>query len=117
MVAPVLTPQDEQIVLDELFRPQSLPRGPQSEQRIVFCGISWERYLAFDRKLGDDRPGPRLYYLEGELEIMTTSNEHERVKKWVADLLAIYFEEMEIEIMPRGQATMRRALKEAGAEP
>src|SRR5438132_4532022 len=48
---------------------------------------------------------------------MTTSNEHESVKKLVADLLAIYFEETEIEIMPRGQATMRRALKEAGAEP
>ncbi len=68
-------------------------------------------------KLGDDRPGPRLYYLDGELEIMTTSNEHERIKEWIGDLLADYFFETGVEIMPRGQATMRLALKQAGAEP
>ena len=32
---------------------------------------------------------------------MTSSNEHERVKKSIADLLAVYFEETGIEIMPR----------------
>jgi len=32
------------------------------------------------------------------------------------DLMAVYFEEASIEIMPRGQATMRKALKQAGAE-
>ena len=109
-------PADEQIISDELLRPEPLPDGTQPERRIVFGGISWRRYLAFDKKLGDDRPGPRLYYLDGELEIMTTSNEHERVKKWIGGLLEIYFEETGIEIMPRGQATMR-LVKKAGAEP
>jgi len=117
MVASVLTHEDGLSELDELLRPEPLSPGAEPEQRVVFCGISWNRYLAFDKKLGDDRPGPRLYYLEGELEIMTTSNEHERVKKWIGDLLADYFLETGIEIMPRGQATMRLALKEAGAEP
>src|SRR5437660_11695845 len=70
-----------------------------------------------DKKLGDDRPGPRLYYLDGELEIMNTSNEHERIKKWIADFFADYFMEAGVEIMPRGQATMRLAMKKAGAEP
>jgi len=32
-------------------------------------------------------------------------------------LLDIYFDYIGVEIMPRGQATMRLALKEAGAEP
>jgi len=117
MVAPALRPHDEQIVFDELLRPEHPANGPQPEHRIVFSPVSWDRYLDIDKKLGDDRPGPRLYYLEGQLELMTTSNEHERVKKWIADLLAIYFEETGIDIMPRGQATMRLALKEAGAEP
>jgi Uma2 family endonuclease len=117
MVAPVLTPEDERIVLDELFRSEPPKNGPPPEQRIVFCGISWERYLAVDQKLGDDRPGPRLYYLEGELEIMTTSNEHERVKKWIGGLLEIYFEAAGTELFPRGQATIRLDLKQAGAEP
>ena len=90
----------------ELLRPEPTADGFESEERLVFCGVSWERYLA----LGDDRPGPRFYYLNGELEIMTTSNEHERIKKWIGDLMAVYFEEADIEIMPRGQATMRKAL-------
>src|SRR2546427_11476639 len=48
---------------------------------------------------------------------MTTSNEHERIKKWIGGFLDIYFDEVRLEIMPRGQATMRLALQQAGAEP
>src|SRR5437660_9081088 len=117
MVASVLTHEDQAVELDELLRPEPLVQGGEPEQRVIFCGLSWNRYLAFDKKLGDERPGPRLYYLDGELEIMTTSNEHERIKKWIADFLADYFMEAGVEIMPRGQATMRLAMKKAGAEP
>lgn len=117
MVAPVQTSLQEASVLTELLRPDIRSEGAEPEQRIVYSDISWERYLDFDNELGDDRPGPRLYYLDGQLEIMSTSEEHERIKKWIADLMAVYFEETGIEIMPRGQATMRAALKKAGAEP
>jgi Uma2 family endonuclease len=115
MVAPVQTETPE--VLTELLRPDIRFKGAEPEQRVVYSDISWERYLAFDKELGHDRPGPRLYYLDGQLEIMSTSDEHEKIKKWIADLLAVYFEETGIEIIPRGQATMRLALKRAGAEP
>jgi Uma2 family endonuclease len=101
----------------ELPRPEPLADGILPEERLVICGISWERYLAFDKALGDDRPGPRFYYLDGELEIMTTSNEHERVKEWIGGFLDDYFLEQNIETIPRGQATMRNAMKRAGAEP
>ncbi len=117
MVAPVLIHEDGQSVLDEILLPELLACGEEPEQRVVFCGISWNRYLSFDQKLGDDRPGPRLYFLDEELEIMTTSNEHERIKKWLGGLVEIFFERIGIEITPRGQATMRLALKKAGAEP
>src|SRR5579862_3236615 len=83
MVASALTRLAEESGLDELLRPEPLADGTEPEQRIIYCPISWDRYLAFDKKLGDDRPGPRLYYLDSELEIMTTSNEHERVKRWI----------------------------------
>ena len=116
MLSSVLTNPDEAAASFELH-PEPLADGAEPEARVVYCGISWERYLAFDKRLGDDRPGPRLYYLDGELEIMTTSNEHERIKKWIGGFMDIYFDEIGIEIMPRGQATMRLALKEAGAEP
>jgi Uma2 family endonuclease len=101
----------------DLLRPEPLPDGTEPEERLIICGLSWQRYLDLDKALGDDRPGPRFYYLDGDLEIMTTSNGHERIKKWTGDFLADYFLEIEDEIMPRGQATMRLALKEAGSEP
>src|SRR5437016_13997590 len=103
MLSSVLTYPGEAPACAEL-RPDPLADGAEPEERLIACGISWNRYLAFDKALGDDRPGPRLYYLDGELEIVTTSNEHERVKKWIADFLADYFLEAGIEIVPRGQA-------------
>src|SRR5438477_8235045 len=111
MVAPVVTSENAGSALDELLRPDPLTHGGEPEQRVVFCGISWKRYLVFDKKLGNDRPGPRLYYLDGELEIMTTSNEHERIKEWIGGFIEDYFLQAGIESMPRGQATMRQALK------
>lgn len=117
MVASLLTGQPPSGDLADLLRPEPLPDGTEPEERLIICGLSWQRYLDLDKALGDDRPGPRFYYLDGELEIMTTSNEHERIQTWIGDLLAIYFDEIADEIMPRGQATLRLALKEAGAEP
>ena len=90
--------------------------GTSGEDRLVVSGISWEQYLQFDEALGHDRPDPRLYYFDGEMEIMSTSLKHEELKKWLADLLGDYFYEARIETFPHGQATMR-ILKEAGAEP
>jgi Uma2 family endonuclease len=116
MVASVSKPAED-LSWEELLRPDLLVHGAEPEQRIVFSGISWKRYLAFDKTLGDERPGPRLYYLDGELEVMSTSEEHEGIKKWIATFLEDFFFEHEFVIMPRGQATMRLALKQAGAEP
>src|SRR5689334_19812974 len=92
--------EGESKAIDELLRPERLEDGSEPEQRVIYCGISWDHYLAFDKRLGDDRPGPRLYFLDRELEIMTTSNKHEYNKKWIADLLAIYFEEKAVEVFP-----------------
>src|SRR5205814_840014 len=115
MLSTVLTDPEKAAACVEL-RPAALADGAEPEERVVTSGISWEEYLVFDKKLGDDRPDPRLFYLDGELEIVTTSNEHERIKKWIGDFLSDYFLQIGIDIMPRGQATMR-ILKEAGAEP
>lgn len=116
MISSALTSGGNGAALEELLKPETAS-GVDPEQRVVYFGISWHRYLALDKKLGDDRSVPRLYFLDRELEIMTTSNEHERIKKWIGDLLADYFFETGVAIFPRGQATMRLALKEAGAEP
>ena len=105
------------LLQEEALRPDVLADGHEPERRVVLCGLSWERYLALDKALGDDRPGPRFYYLDGELEIMSTSEEHERIKTWLGGFMETYFDEIGIEIVTRGQATMRLAFKQAGAEP
>ena len=125
MVEALLTEQQEKMpgleqtrTFVSLLRPDLLADGHEPEQRAVYNDLSWQRYLALDEALGDDRPGPRFYYLDGDLEIMTTSDEHERIKKWVGMLLEIYLEEQtDLEITTRGQATMRIEIKKAGAEP
>jgi hypothetical protein len=86
MVAPAMPQSGKAPTFAELLRPDHFEDGNVPEERVVHCGISWERYLALDKALGDDRPGPRFYYLDGELEIMTASNEHERDKKWIGIL-------------------------------
>ena len=103
--------------LVRLLRPEARADGTEPEARAVLCGVSWTRFLELARALGDDRPGPRFHYLDGDLEIMTTSSEHERIKKWIADLLADYFYEFGPDVVPRGQATLRSAFQQAGAEP
>ncbi len=117
VVASLLTGQSATREFARLLRPDLLPDGYEPEERLILCGVSWERYLALDKALGDDRSGPRFYYLDGDLEIMTTSDEHERIKKWIGSFMDIFLELAGTEIMPRGQATMRAALKLAGAEP
>ena len=98
MISSVLTYGGNGAALEELLRPEAAS-GVDPEQRVVHFGISWDKYLAIDKKLGDDRPVPRLYFLEGELEIMTTSNEHERVKKYLAGFLEDFFLETGIEVV------------------
>ena len=92
------------------------PLGVEPEERVIICSLGWQGYLALDKALGDDRSGPRLYFHDNNLEIVSTSSEHERIKKWIADFIADYLLENDIESVPRGQATMT-LIEETGAEP
>jgi hypothetical protein len=60
--------QGEILEYGDLLLPDLHVNGARPEQRVVYSDISWERYLEFDQKLGPDRQGPRLYYLDGKLE-------------------------------------------------
>ena len=83
---------------------------------MVIVGIGWDGYLELDRELGNDRPGPRFYYLDGDLEIMSTSKEHERIKKWLGGCVEDFLLSEGIPSIPNGQATMR-LVESTGAEP
>ncbi len=98
------------------LRPRRDRDGAEPEERVVFCGVSWDDYLAVDEVLGHDCPGPRLYYLDEELEIMTTSLKHEKLKTWIGVFVADFVFERDIAAFPTGETTMR-IMGKAGAEP
>ena len=107
-------------VLPQLARAiQKAPRDPHlqpGEDRIVVGGVSWEQYLAYDEERGADRSRPRLYYLDEELEIMTTSRSHERLSECLGEMLADYLLTTDREAIPCGQATLQK-VNQGGAEP
>jgi Uma2 family endonuclease len=116
MVASLLTRPGIADAFAEFAHPEPLAGGIAPEERVVWYGIGWERHLALDKALGDDRSGPRFYFLDGDLEIMSTSDEHERIKKLIADCMLLYFMHAGIDFVARGQATMRLS-EHAAAEP
>jgi Uma2 family endonuclease len=87
------------------------------EGRVLLHGVSWETYEGLLKALGNDHPSLRLTYLEGTLEIMTTSPRHERLKKLIARLLEAWAEEANVRLDGYGAATFRRAAAKRGLEP
>ena len=88
-----------------------------AEQRLVLEGISWQQYEILLATLGDNFPNLRLNYLEGTLEIMTNSPEHEELKKVIGMLLEAYFQETRTRFHALGSTTFRKAMKLRGLEP
>lgn len=86
------------------------------EQRLILNSVTWEQYETLRATL-DDFPGLRMTYLEGTLEIMTPSPEHEFDKKTIARLIEIYALEMDIDLSGYGSTTSRKQAKERGLEP
>lgn len=84
---------------------------------VTLHGVSFDQYEALLKALGNDHPSLRLTYLEGTLEIMTTSPEHERIKTLIARLLELWALERDVRLEGYGSATFRKRAKERGLEP
>ena len=65
------------------------PIDEQRDQVVVMRDVSWAVYQMLLDARGE-QPRPRLAYLDGELEIMTTSQRHEVGKKMLARLLEAF---------------------------
>jgi hypothetical protein len=57
MVASLLLDDPASREFAQLLRPEPLPDGTEPEERIILCGLSWQRYLDLDEALGKDRQG------------------------------------------------------------
>jgi Uma2 family endonuclease len=88
----------------------------EEDQRIVLRGMSWQDYEALLAIRGD-RSGVRMYYLDGEIELVSPTKIHEGRKKTLARLLEIWAMESDVALNGFGSWTLKRELREAGAEP
>lgn len=95
---------------------QSLPDLEPGEP-MVLTGVSWAMYERLLVERDRVRPGVRLTFDRGRLEIMTVSRIHERWKGVLARLIERLAEELLIPIVCGGNLTIRREDLERGLEP
>jgi Uma2 family endonuclease len=89
--------------------------APSEEPRIVVTDVPWSTYVMLRDTL--DRPGLRMTYLEGSLEIMRPSKSHEVTKTQIARLLELFCLERDIPLFGFGSTTYRKEEKKRGLEP
>jgi Uma2 family endonuclease len=86
----------------------------QSEQRILLPSVSWQAYVTLRDSIKSG--AVRMTYLQGELEIMTTSRLHEVTRKQIARLLELFCLERDIPLFGYGQMTYQDEETERGLE-
>jgi Uma2 family endonuclease len=84
---------------------------PTKESPLLFEGLTWREFKAVEQLL--DRPGYRLSFLDGVLEIRRMPGEpHETVKKRIAALVELYLLMAGFDFTPTGSMTLE---SESGA--
>lgn len=97
------------------LNPQTFPID-QIDQRVRLHDISWQGFESV-LTLRGDRGGVRICYLQGELELMSPSFNHEFYKTLIGRLVEAYAEERSIELTGCGSWTVKFEVKERGVEP
>lgn len=78
--------------------------------------VPWSGFEA-QLALRGDAPAPRIAYLDGAMELMSPSVDHERLKTNICRLLETYAMARGIELSGYGGWTLRNAPKASGLEP
>ncbi|MDY6782363.1 MAG: Uma2 family endonuclease [Cyanobacteriota bacterium] len=77
------------------------------DQRFIHSGITWSQFKSIQAGFLDS-PGIQLFYYRGELEILSTSPDHEIVKGNLGYLLETYLVEREIDFMGTGSCSLEK---------
>lgn len=94
----------------------SSPSSFEEDQRVVLRAMAWQDFEALLAIRGE-RSGVRMYYLDGEIEIVSPTKIHEGRKKTLARLLEIWAMESDVALNGFGSWTLKNEIREAGAEP
>lgn len=85
--------------------PTALSTPSQKTEPLLFEGLTWREFKAVEQLL--DRPGYRLSFLDGVLEIRKMPGEpHETVKKRIAALVELYLLMAGFDFTPTGSMTL-----------
>ena len=77
----------------------------KAETPITITDLTWREFKATEQLI--DRPGVRLSFLDGILEIrQMPSEKHETVKERIGTLLDLYLLQMSIDYTPTGSMTL-----------
>jgi Uma2 family endonuclease len=87
-----------------------------SQEHVYLPGVSFATYEALVEEI-EDRRHLRITYYHGAMEIMSPSQNHERVKKLFGRMIESLTEELDIPIMSVGSTTFKDELKDCGLEP
>jgi Uma2 family endonuclease len=85
------------------------------DQRLLVPNVSWKEYVLARELL--DRPGVRMTYARGALEIMVTSSKHELLKTNIARFVEFFAHLRGIDLYGYGSTTFKKEVVERGAEP
>jgi Uma2 family endonuclease len=88
----------------------------ESGRRILLNDVSWKEYEMFLEDF-EEKPGWRLAYDEGKLEIMPPTYEHEYFGFTFHDFVRAYCDRFDIELIGARSTTFRRELVKKGVEP
>jgi Uma2 family endonuclease len=106
---------------DERSRPSAGPAAEADflgeDRRFVLHGVPWETYVSLRDTLDEQGSGVRMTYLEGTLELMSPSRNHEDYKTIIARLVEAYAEERDLDLRGFGCMTFRKKAKRRGFEP
>lgn len=89
---------------------------PVREGRVTLSGIGWDMYEQIVEQQERDGMCQVLTYDNGVMEVEMPSELHEFVKRFVAEMLAIYFLTSGTRYVPAGQTTYKRRVIHKGLE-
>src|SRR5437870_43161 len=86
------------------------------DQRVTLHDVTWSDFELILQIRGD-RAGVRMTYLNGVLELMTPSVDHEGIKTTIGRLLEAYAEEKGLPFNGFGSWTLKNARRARALEP
>lgn len=78
-----------------------------TEQRLIHHGHTWEQFTLIQKGF-EGFPGVRLFYYEGTIEILKSSQYREFFRSIIAMLLETFFEAIGVEFAPTGSMDQER---------